>query len=83
MASDFDKPIDICLRIEIGLKNQYQTNPLLNDSACIIALDNARIAVKHHFGYAKNERFVATALMTGVIDWCVAVADEQIGKLIA
>jgi hypothetical protein len=56
-------------------------NLLLTDSACMNALDAAKIAVKQHFGYAKNERFVATALTTGVIDWCVAVADEQGGKL--
>lgn len=76
-----DKHLDVCLDIELGLKKQYQTNPELTDSVCIFALDAAKIAVKQQFGYAKNERVAATDATRGIIDACVTIGVDRIGKV--
>nr|WP_181377658.1 hypothetical protein [Polaromonas sp. W11N] len=53
-----DKFLDICQNIEAGLKIQYERNPGLTDARCAFALDQAKIAVKQRFGFAKNESLV-------------------------
>jgi len=73
-----DKHLDICQNIEVGLKYQYEINPHLTDSICILALDNAKIAIKQQFGYARNESVSHIPEIKGIIDWCVAVGLEHI-----
>ncbi len=81
MGFEDDKHIDICQNIEFGLREQYDLHPDLTDTLCIFALDNAKIAVKKQFGYAKNERVSEHPLAKGIIDWCVAIGVERIGKV--
>lgn len=50
-----DKHIDVCQNIEVGLREQYELHPELTDVQCIFALENAKVAIKKEFGYAKNE----------------------------
>ncbi len=76
-----DAHLDVCQNIEIGLKKQYELNPDLTDVICIFALDNAKVAVKKQFGYAKNERVTDHSLAKGIIDWCVWVGAERVGKV--
>ena len=76
-----DDHIDVCQSIEVGLKRQYELHANLTDSLCIFALDGAKTATKKHFGYAKNEKVSDHALAKGIIDWCVAVGVERIGKV--
>ncbi len=83
MPTDFndDKHLDVCQNIEVGLKLQYEAQAALTDAVCILALDSAKIAIKKHFGFAKNERVSDHPLAKGIIDWCVAVGIERIDKI--
>ncbi len=81
MDVDDDKHLDVCQNIEHGLKREYERIPRLTDSLCILALEFAKIAVKQQFGYAKNESVSSAVEIQGVIQWCVAVAAERVGKV--
>ena len=82
-TSDFndDKHLDVCERIEVGLREQYELHPALTDTKCIFGLDNAKTAIKKEFGFAKNERVTNMEDVQGIIEWCVAVGRERIGKI--
>ncbi len=76
-----DKHLDVCQNIEAGLKREYERDPHLTDKLCILALDNAKIAAKQKFGYAKNESVTTASEVQGVINWCVTVALERVDKV--
>ena len=76
-----DEHIDVCQNIEVGLKEQYEKLPHLTDAQCIFALENAKIAIKKEFGYAKNERVTNMEETQGIIQWCVKVGIERINKV--
>jgi hypothetical protein len=76
-----DKHLDVCQNIEFGLKREYELRPQLTDSLCVLALDNAKIAVKQHFGYAKNESVSRAVEIQGIIKWCVEIASDRVGKI--
>lgn len=76
-----DEHLDVCQNIEFGLKQQYEALPDLTDSLCVFALGAAKIAVKKQFGFARNERVPDNALARGIVEWCVAVAVDRIGKV--
>lgn len=70
-----------CRDIEAGLKQEYELHPDLTDARCSLALDNARIAIKQRFGYARNESVSHHPLATGIIEWCVSIRRDRIGKI--
>ncbi|MDB5902955.1 MAG: hypothetical protein JWM26_1833 [Betaproteobacteria bacterium] len=76
-----DDHLDVCQNIEAGLKQQYEHHADLTDAICIFALDNAKVAVRKRFGYAKNEKVTDHPLAQGVIAWCVNVGAERIGNI--
>ena len=76
-----DKHLDVCQNIEFGLKREYERSQHLTDSLCILALENAKVAAKRQFGYAKNEPVSGASEIQGIIEWCVAIAVERIGKV--
>ncbi len=76
-----DEHLDVCQNIEAGLKRRYELHGDFTDSLCIFALDNAKTAIKKHFGYAKNEKVSDHPLAKGIIDWCTAIGVERIGKV--
>ena len=76
-----DEHLDVCQNIEVGLKQQYELNDALTDTLCVFALEAAKIAVKQHCGFAKNEKVSSHPLAQGVIEWCVSVGAERIGKV--
>lgn len=49
-----DIHLEVCQNIEVCLRLQYEPNPELTDAKCIFALENAKIAIKKEFGFAKN-----------------------------
>ena len=73
-----DKYLDVCQKLEIGLKVQYERNLQLTDERCAYALDRAKIAVKHRFGYGLNESGAVDSELQGIVDWCVQVAAERV-----
>lgn len=74
-----DTHLDVCQNIEVGLKAEYESHPELTDSLCIFGLENAIIAIKQKFGYAKNEKVTNHPLLGGIIEWCVTVGMARIG----
>lgn len=78
MSLDDDKFLDVCQNIEAGLKLEYERNPDLTDTRCAYALERAKIAVKHRFGYGLNESCVVDPDQQGIVDWCVAVAGQRV-----
>jgi hypothetical protein len=73
-----DDHIDVCQNIEFGLKKEYVENQNLTDVKTVFALDNAKIAVKQFFGFAKNERVIIDGDTKGIIDWCVSIGEQRI-----
>jgi hypothetical protein len=76
-----DEHLDVCQNIEVGLKQQYERHDDLTDSMCIFALDNAKIAIRKSYGFARNEKVTDHPLVQGIVDWCVAIGNERIGKV--
>jgi len=76
-----DEHIDVCQNIEVGLREQYELHPELTDTQCIFALENAKVAIKKEFGYAKNERITNMEEAQGIISWCVTLGLERIDKV--
>jgi hypothetical protein len=73
-----DKFLDVCQNIEAGLKVEYERNQSLTDDRCAFALDQAKIAVKHKFGFGKNESCRVDPDQQGIVDWCVEVAANRV-----
>ena len=83
MIVDFndDDHLDVCQNIEVGLKQQYEVHADLTDSICVFALENAKIAIRKECGFAKNEKVTDHLLAKGIINWCIAIGIERIGKV--
>jgi hypothetical protein len=81
MGFNDDKHLDICQKIETGLKHAYESNPRLTDVLCILALDNAKVAVKQQFGFAKNESVSSAEDIQDVIRWCVDIATQRVDRV--
>jgi hypothetical protein len=76
-----DDHLDVCQNIEVGLKIEYENNPDLTDLICINGLENAKVAIKKEFGFSKNEKVTSTEEVQGIINWCVSIGLERIGKV--
>ena len=81
MELENDEHLDVLQNIEVGLKGEYENNNNLTDIKTIFALENAKIAIKQEFGFAKNEKVSIDADTKGIIDWCVSVGNERINKI--
>ncbi len=81
MSFKDDDHIDVCQSIEAGLKEQYEMDSRITDSVCIFALENAKIAIKKEYGYAKNERVTTKEEALGIINECVSIGLERIEKV--
>jgi hypothetical protein len=78
MSFNDDKFLDVCQNIEAGLKVEYERNHDLTDEKCAYALERAKIAVKQHFGYGKNESSQVSPELQGIVTWCVQIAGERV-----
>ncbi len=76
-----DEHLDVCQNIEVGLCEQYELHLALTDLQCVFALENAKIAIKKEFGYAKNEQVTTMEQAQGIINWCVNVGLGRIDKV--
>ncbi|MBI9032143.1 hypothetical protein JEZ13_09115 [bacterium] len=81
MAEFIDRYLDVLQNIEFGLKEEYENNKNLNDVKLIFALENAIIAIKKEFGYARNDKIVEDNDTNGVIYHCVQVGLERINNI--
>lgn len=78
MRLNDDEFLDACQNIEAGLKIEYEQNPALTDERGAFALDQAKIAVKQRFGFAKNESCPVDRDRQEIIDWCVECAATRV-----
>ncbi len=76
-----DSHLDVCMDIELDLLREYQDTPELTDSICIFALENAAIAIKQQFGYAKNQRVSKDPRIQGIVERCTSLGLRRIGKI--
>ncbi len=75
------KHFDVLHDIEAGLRTQYELHPELTDTMCVLGLENAMVAIKKKFGYAKNENVLQHPLTDGIISWCMDVGLGRIDKI--
>ena len=80
MAQFTEKYLEILNNNELGLKEEYEFNEALSDNKLIFALENAIIAIKKEFGYARNEKIVVDDDTKTVIDHCVIIGKYRISK---
>jgi hypothetical protein len=76
-----DTHLDVLQNIESGLKILYEENTDLIDSKVIIGLENAKIAIKQHFGYSKNEKVRDEQYLQAVIQFCIEIGINRINKI--
>jgi hypothetical protein len=81
MSLNDDAHLDVCRDIEVRLKAQYEQHPELTDKLCVFGLDNAVIAVKQNCGFARNEQVSSHPLIAGIVESCVELGDNRIGKV--
>ena len=70
--------LSVLQSIEHALKIQYEENPELTDVQCIFSIENAKIAFKQEFGFAKNEKITDVSYAQSVIEACVSVGKARI-----
>lgn len=78
MTNFTEKYLNILEKIELGLKAEYETNPNLTDVKLVFALENAIIAIKKEFGYARYDKIVEDNDTKAIIEHCVLVGKERI-----
>jgi hypothetical protein len=78
---NYDEHLDVCQLIETGLKMEYEKNESLTDNKTIFGIEMAKVAIKQAFGYAKNQPISDESNIRGIIDRCVAIGKERIGKI--
>ena len=76
-----DEHLDVCQNIEAGLKQVYEHHADLTDAICLFALENAKIAIRKHCGFAKNASVTDHPLAKNIVEWCAAIGVERIGKV--
>lgn len=78
-----DQELALCEKVETWLSAKYSATPELTDALCMLALDNAVIALKHRFQFAKNETVHSHPLyddiVASVVDIGVAAMSEPDG----
>jgi hypothetical protein len=81
MGFEDDPFLDVCQNIEAGLKIEYEKNEHLTDRLTINALDNAKIAVKQVYGFAKNQKILVDEDTKGIIEWCITIGIKRINTI--
>jgi hypothetical protein len=71
----------VLFQVESALKAEYSCLPALTDTNCAFALDQAKVAVKKRFGFAKSERVASDPLIDGIIEACVRVGLDHVDKV--
>jgi hypothetical protein len=72
-AMNSGQELSLCNFIETGLSAIYETTPDLTDGMCILGLDNSVIALKHHFGFARNETVLSRPGIDDIVEHVVDV----------
>lgn len=78
---DSKQELFLCQAIETGLSAAFSQDDGLTDGLCILALENAIVAIKQQFGFAKNETVHRHPTTDAVIDHVVGVGIATIGQV--
>lgn len=81
MFPDENPHLDVCQNIEFVLKMVYESNPNLTDNLCMLGLDNAKIAIKQEFGFAKSQKVISLPELQPLINGCVEIGIGRIDKV--
>lgn len=73
-----DHELALLQAIETALADAYRADPDLNDALCVVGLDNAIIALKQAFGFARNETVLRRAGIDLVVAHVVKVGTDNI-----
>lgn len=76
-----DTEIALAQLVETNLGAEYQFRPELTDALCVIGLDNSIIALKHAFGFARNETVLSRPVIDGIVAHVVDIGVDSIGNL--
>ncbi|NHZ81575.1 hypothetical protein F2P44_20175 [Massilia sp. CCM 8695] len=77
---DSKRERSLCQAIETGLIAQYRMQPDMTDGLCIVALDNAIVALKQKFGFARNETVLSRPAIDGIVAHVVELGVKHIGN---
>ena len=73
--------LSLCQGIETALRVEYEMTPELTDALCAIGLDNAIIALKHHFDFARNETVLIHPAFETIVDSISKMGIGAIGNI--
>lgn len=80
MELNNDFHLAVCQTIESGVRAEYDAAPALTDALCVLGLDNAIVAVKQKYGFAKNEAVRSHVAFDGIVAHVVKVGVDSIGQ---
>jgi hypothetical protein len=75
---DSDQELTLCNFIEAGLSAVYAATPELTNATCILGLDNSVIALKHRFGFARNETVLSRPVIDNIVEHVVDIGMQAI-----
>ena len=81
MESRDDIHLDVLIEIEQSLMSEYERNADLNDTICVFGLENAVVAIKKKYGYAKNESVSDMPSVQGIVNSCVQIGMARIDNV--
>ncbi|MBT8362149.1 MAG: hypothetical protein HKP41_20585 [Desulfobacterales bacterium] len=81
MGLNDDRHLDVLREIEICLRAEYELHPDLLDNICVFGLENAKIAIKKKYGFAKNETVTDMPKVQGIIKACEEIGLARIDKV--
>lgn len=81
MGFNDDIHLDVCREIEISLLKEYELHPDLSDILCVFGLENAKVAIKKKYGFAKNESVTDMFIVQGIINSCEEIGLARIDKI--
>ena len=81
MGFNDDIHLDVCREIEISLLKEYEFHHDISDSICVFGLENAKVAIKKKYGFAKNESVTDMPRVQGIIKSCEEIGLARIDKI--
>ena len=80
MSFNDDPHLDVCQNIEAGLKLEYERNPALTDTMCVLALETAKLVVKRGVADGTFSTTGVRSEFEGIVGWCMEIARERVCK---
>lgn len=76
-----EQELSLCNFVEAGLNAIYAADHELTDGMCVLGLDNAVIALKQRFGFAKNETVLSRPSIDPIIEHVVDIGVSAIEEV--